>query len=131
MQVTLTGNLGADPEMKQFGAGKQVLRMRVAVKAVKDGEPSEWVTVNVWGSMGETYADSLAKGDRVTVTGRPAVNQWTARDGTAKAELVVNAEAVGWHRRRTDGAPPATRQPMQHEAAQAQQLDDDDPFGDA
>jgi single-strand DNA-binding protein len=129
MNATLTGNLGGDPEASRTQSGKALLRMSVAVKDHK-GE-TEWVAVNVWGHMADALAGQMFKGDRVTVTGRPKVNQWTAKDGTTKTELVVNAEAVGWLPKRDRAEEPAatptaaTRQPMQHERAE-----DEDPFGE-
>ena len=76
--VTITGNLTDDPELKHTPNGNLVANFRLAVTArVRDGEgwrdgDTSFFHVNVWRQLAEHVAESLSKGDRAVVVGRPA-----------------------------------------------------------
>jgi Single-strand binding protein family len=74
-QTTIAGNLVETPELRFTNTGTPVTNLRVAVTQRiqqddewRDGETS-FFKVNVWRGQAEHLADSLAKGDRVMVTG--------------------------------------------------------------
>ena len=46
----------------------------------------------VWRDQAEHAAESLAKGSRVVVEGRPQQRSWTAEDGSARSVVEVVAE---------------------------------------
>lgn len=74
-QVIITGRLGADPEIRNTGAGKPVASFRVASSEswTKDGEKkekTEWVNVTVFReAMARFVEHYVKKGDRVLVRG--------------------------------------------------------------
>lgn len=81
------GRLGADPETKTTRGGTTVLELRIAIDArAKQGE--EWVTLTTWcraslfGRRAEALQRTLAKGDRVGVTGALYVREFERSDGT-------------------------------------------------
>lgn len=57
--------------------------------------PTQWYTVSAWRGMARNVAESLVKGDPVTVVGRLNVSTWTAQDGTERTTLEVEATSVG------------------------------------
>lgn len=67
IHVTISGNLGADAEVKSTAGGRAVCNFRVAAKDHK-GETT-WFRCAVWGARGEKIARYLKKGDSVTVVG--------------------------------------------------------------
>jgi single-strand DNA-binding protein len=75
-QTTIAGNLVDTPELRFTNNGTPVTNLRVAVtqRIQHDGEwrdgDTSFFKVNVWRGQAEHLADSLAKGDRVMVTGR-------------------------------------------------------------
>ena len=97
--VTLVGNLTRDPELRIFES-KSVTNASIAVnESFKDTRTGEWketvtfVDLSIWNNNGsENVAGSLAKGDRVLVTGKLKMNQWQTDDGQnrSKLELLVN-----------------------------------------
>jgi single-strand DNA-binding protein len=101
-RVTLVGNLTADPELRYTPSGLQVANLRLAVTprsrqedgTWKDGETS-FHTVNVWRDQAEHAIDSLGKGARVLVVGRPKERRWTDAEGTEHHVTELDAEELG------------------------------------
>ena len=63
-----TGNLTADPMLKFGNSGKPYARLRVA-ESRGEGKDSTFYDVTVFEEIAENVADSLHKGDRVTIDG--------------------------------------------------------------
>jgi single-strand DNA-binding protein len=101
-RVTLVGNLTADPELRFTPSGLQVANLRLAVTprtrqqdgTWRDGETS-FHTVTVWRDQAEHATETLAKGARVIVVGRPKERTWTDQDGTEHHVVEVDAEELG------------------------------------
>jgi single-strand DNA-binding protein len=67
---------------------------RVAVSSRREQEAS-FFNVIVWRDQAEHAAESLSKGSRVVVVGRPQQRSWTAEDGSARSVVEVVAEELG------------------------------------
>jgi single-strand DNA-binding protein len=86
-QTTIAGNLVETPELRFTNTGTPVTNLRVAVtqRIQQDGEwrdgDTSFFKVNVWRGQAEHLADSLAKGDRVMVTGRLRQRTWETPEG--------------------------------------------------
>lgn len=100
--LTLSGRLGADPELKYTPQGKAVASFSmVTSKPVKQDDGSwediekTWYRVTVWDQQAENVAESLRKGDAVLVTGRLFMETYTTRDGVEKQALKVTAYEIG------------------------------------
>jgi single-strand DNA-binding protein len=101
-RVTLVGNLTADPELRFTPSGLQVANLRLAVTPRTRQQDGTWAdgetsfhTVNVWRDQAEHAAESLGKGARVIVVGRPKERSWTDQDGTQHQVTEVDAEELG------------------------------------
>jgi single-strand DNA-binding protein len=101
-RVTLVGNLTADPELRYTPSGLQVANLRLAVTPRTRQEDGTWVqgetsfhTVTVWRDQASHAVDSLTKGARVIVVGRPKERTWTDADGTEHHVTEVDAEELG------------------------------------
>jgi single-strand DNA-binding protein len=87
--TTIVGNLVDDPELRFTNNGTAVASLRVAViqRIQHDGEwrdgDTSFLRVNVWRGQAEHLADSLAKGDRVMVTGRLRQRSWETPRATS------------------------------------------------
>jgi single-strand DNA-binding protein len=85
--TTIVGNLVEDPEVRFTNNGIAVTNLRVAVtqRIQQDGQwrdgETNFFKVNVWRGQAENLADSLAKGDRVMVTGRLRQRSWETPEG--------------------------------------------------
>ena len=67
-QVTLVGNLTADPVLKQLDEDRTVCQLRLAVNDVKD--QLMFIDVATFGAQADVCVKYLTKGCAVTVTGR-------------------------------------------------------------
>ena len=113
-RVTLLGNLGADPELRQTNSGA-VLNLRLATtetwidKNKEKQERTDWHSVTLWGKRGEALAGILRKGSQLLVEGRLSTSSYE-KDGQKryKTEVVAtNIVLVGGKPRTGDGAPAA------------------------
>lgn len=100
--VTLTGTLGQDPELRFTQAGKAVVTLSVVTsKSVKneqgkwENHEETWWRVTAWDQLAENVAETLTKGDPVIVVGRSFMEGYTTKDGEARQSLKVNAFNVG------------------------------------
>ena len=101
-RVTLVGNLTADPELRYTPSGLPVTSLRIAVTPRTRQDDGSWTegetsfhTVNVWRDQAEHVTESLSKGARVLVVGRPKRRSWTDADGIEHQVTEVDAEELG------------------------------------
>ncbi|SDS69538.1 single-strand DNA-binding protein [Paraoerskovia marina] len=102
VNVTLAGFVGTTPRLFTSQNGTPFTSFRVAsTKRYLDRSSNAWVdgktiwfTVKAWRQPATNVAESVRKGDAVVVTGRLAVDEWTADDGP-RTDLVVEATALG------------------------------------
>jgi single-strand DNA-binding protein len=100
--TSIVGNLAADPELRFTNNGTPVANLRVAVTTRvqdkdgtwRDGETS-FHKVNVWRDQAHNLTDSLAKGDRVMVTGRLRQRTWETPEGDKRTVTEIDADEVG------------------------------------
>lgn len=96
-QVTLIGNLGADPELRSTSNGTSVLKLRLATtESYIDGEgnrqsKTEWHSVTVWGKRAEGLSSILRVGNRVAIVGSLRTNSWETEEGEKKYRTEVHA----------------------------------------
>jgi len=116
-QVTLTGNLTDDPELRFTPNGVAVANFRLAVDqrvwdadGWKDGEPS-YFRVSVWRDQAEHISRSLHKGARCVVVGRLRSRSWETPEGQRRSSVEVDAEEVGMSMRFAPVGPPPVGPP--------------------
>lgn len=98
--ITIVGNLAADPELRYTQQGVAVATFTVMTsKRTKQG--NDWVDekttpwkVTVWETLAENVASSLAKGLPVIVSGQAYENSWE-KDGQTFRRIEVTAYNVG------------------------------------
>jgi single-strand DNA-binding protein len=102
-QLTITGNLVDDPELRFTPAGQPVAKFRIAStprfydkasNAWKDGD-SLFLTVNVWRQAAENAAESLQRGTRVIIQGRLRQRSYETKEGEKRTVYEVEADEVG------------------------------------
>lgn len=122
-KCVVSGNLCADPELRQTKGGKAVMSLRLAVnERVRRGE--EWVDepsfldVVVFGGVAEALSRDLSKGSGVAVSGRVKQRSWEGTDGQRRYRVEIVAEDVVRLAGRSQAAP-APAAPMSPEDAAA------------
>ena len=97
-RVQLTGNLGKDPDMREFDGGKRMARFSVATNerfTYGDGQTkddTQWHNVVAWGRVAELASQQLHKGSKVMLEGRLVHRVWE-KDGQKRysTEVVANS----------------------------------------
>lgn len=101
--VTLIGTVGSEPELIQFQSGVNKCAFRLAVTPRKrdsssgqwrDGE-TDWYTVHAFRRLGMNVQESVSKGQRVIVSGRLRIRQWSTPDGKRGQTAEIDADGVG------------------------------------
>jgi len=102
-QITLVGNMVADPELRFTPSGVAAASIRIAVTPRnrdnatgewKDGE-TVWLSGTVWRQYAENVAESLRKGMRVIVIGRLKQRSYETREGEKRTVYEVDIDDIG------------------------------------
>jgi len=102
-QITVIGNLVADPELRFTSQGQAVASFRVAstprffdrqTNDWKDGE-SLFLSCTVWRQYAENVSESLSKGMRVIVVGRLKQRSFETREGEKRTSFEIDVDDVG------------------------------------
>jgi single-strand DNA-binding protein len=101
-QITITGTLGADPELKFTPSGAAIVNLRVVTDTrFKDdagkwqSRDTSWWRVTAWRQLAENTAETLAKGDKVIIVGKIKQREYEANDGEKKSVVEVEATNIG------------------------------------
>ncbi|MBP3088220.1 single-stranded DNA-binding protein [Corynebacterium sp. sy017] len=103
VNITVIGNVVADPELRFTPAGAAVANFRVASTPRRfDAQTNQWVdgeamfiSCNVWRQAAENVAESLTKGMRVIVTGRLRQRSYETREGEKRSVMEIEVDEVG------------------------------------
>jgi single-strand DNA-binding protein len=98
-RVSLIGNLGKDPEIRQTPSGTQVCTLSIGVtERRKDGDDykdqTEWVSVVCFGKTAENAGKFLQKGRQIFVEGRLQTRKWEDKTGQTRYTTEVIANQV-------------------------------------
>ena len=101
--ITVVGNLVADPELRFIPSGAAVANFRIASTPRRyNSQTNQWedgealfLTCNVWRQAAENVAESLSKGMRVIVTGRLRQRSYQTKEGENRTAFEVEVDEVG------------------------------------
>lgn len=100
--ITITGFVGTEPRHSTSAEGLSITNFRLASTQRKydrsqakwvDGD-TNWFTVSAFRQLAVNAAGSLHKGDRVFVSGRLKVRDWSAGD-RAGTSVDIEADSIG------------------------------------
>ncbi|HTC69528.1 MAG TPA: single-stranded DNA-binding protein [Acidothermaceae bacterium] len=102
-QVTVVGNLVAEPRLAFTKDGQAVASFRLASTPRRfDRTAGEWkdgdtlyTSVTCWRALAENVSASLKKGASVIVLGRLSVRPYETRDGAQRQSVDIDAIAIG------------------------------------
>ena len=102
-QITVVGNLTADPELRYTQNGLPVANFTIAstprnfdrqANESKDGE-ALFLRASVWREFAEHVAGSLTKGSRVIATGRLKQRSYQDREGNNRTAIELEVDEIG------------------------------------
>lgn len=96
-KVFIIGNLTADPELRTLQSGVSVCEFTVAVnrRMKSDGEQkTDFIRVTAWRKLAELCVRYLAKGRKVAIAGSIQSDAYTAKDGTNRVKVYIQADEI-------------------------------------
>ena len=102
-QITVVGNLTADPELRFLPNGTGMVKFTVAsTPRVLDRDSGQWkdgdplfMACTAFRDIAEHIAESLAKGTRVILTGRLRLSRWETPEGDKRSAYGLDVDEVG------------------------------------
>ena len=102
-QITVVGNLTADPELRYTNSGAAVANFTVAsTPRTFDRQSGEWkdgealfMRCNIWRQAAENVTESLTKGARVVVQGRIKQRSFETKEGEKRTVVELDVDEIG------------------------------------
>lgn len=93
--VQLIGNLGKDPEVKEFGSNKKASFSIATKDSYKNAkgekiEDTQWHNVVIWGRLADVASKYLKKGSEVCVEGKLVHRQYETDKGEKRYITEIN-----------------------------------------
>ena len=103
VNITMVGNLVADPELRYTPNGAAVANFRIAsTPRVFDRQSNEWkdgealfMSCSIWREAAENVSESLQRGSRVIVTGRLKSRSYETKEGEKRTVTELEVDEVG------------------------------------
>jgi len=99
--VTISGNLGREPELRQTQGGTQVLTFSLAVSDRKRNpqsgeweEVTNWIPCVVFGNRAESLSRFLSKGTKCAVEGKLRQSSYKDKSGQNRSKIEVIVDEV-------------------------------------
>lgn len=99
--VTVTGNATREPELRFTPSGQAVANFGIAVnRRWQNRQTQEWeesvsfFDITAWAQLAENAAETVAKGTRVTITGRLDQRSWETQDGDKRSKVEIVADDI-------------------------------------
>ncbi|MDY3307411.1 single-stranded DNA-binding protein [Psychrobacter sanguinis] len=100
-KVIIVGNLGADPETRQFPNGGSVTNISVATseqwtdkQTGEKREATEWHRISLFNRLGEIAAQYLRKGSQVYIEGSLRTRKWQDQNGQDRYTTEIRADQM-------------------------------------
>lgn len=100
-KVIIVGNLGNDPETKQFSNGGSVTNISVATseqwtdkQSGEKREATEWHRIALFNRLGEIAAQYLRKGSQVYIEGSLRTRKWQDQNGQDRYSTEIRADQM-------------------------------------
>jgi single-strand DNA-binding protein len=94
-RLTITGNIGRDPEMRLDPSGTQFATFAVGISTgTKTNPKTDWVDVSCNGKLAEIACMYARKGTKVLVDGYPNVNAYINKDNIPVGTMRLYANSI-------------------------------------
>lgn len=99
--VTLSGNLTRNAELRTTAGGTAALNFGIAVnESRKDTSTGKWVDEPnfidcvIFGNRGDSIAQYMEKGTKVSLVGRLHQSTWETKDGQKRSKIEVIVDGI-------------------------------------
>ena len=92
--ITISGRLTADPELKVTTNGKNVCSFTVAVR--RDKETTDFIPCTAWNKTAENISRYFIKGSMIEVAGSLQTRNYEAKDKSKRTAFYVLVDKFGF-----------------------------------
>ena len=92
--VTLVGNVGGDPNVRQIGDNKVAEFSLATSQRTKDGETTDWHRIVAWSPRAEIIEQYVTKGSRLLVRGSIRYREYSTQNGEKRYITEIVAQEV-------------------------------------
>ena len=93
--ITIAGNVGKSPEMRQLQSGDSVLQFSVADNWQEKGEKkTAWYSCSIWGERAIKLQPHIRQGDKITICGQLRPREYDDKNGTPRMSFDVRVTDV-------------------------------------
>ena len=122
--ITITGRVTAKPEVKSVKGRKEKTTVaKFNIAANKNEDITFFFPVVAWGTLAEALEKHVNKGDKITVSGYLAYDEWKNDDGEKRSRIYIVAQSIEFMTKSENGKSknePAKRpKPQRDEADEA------------
>lgn len=104
-KVMLIGNVGRDPEVRDFEGGVRRASFTLATtEQFRDREQTEWHNIIAWRQLAELADKYIRKGSQIYVEGRLTTRSWDGNDGAKHYTTEIVANTIQLLGRRGDSS---------------------------
>ena len=108
--ITIAGNVGKTPELRQLQSGDSLLFFSVADNWTEKGEKkTTWYSCSIWGERAIKLQPHIKKGDNITVCGMLRPHNYTGREGDTLTSFDVRVTDVALQGVKETGDKPAEK----------------------
>jgi single-strand DNA-binding protein len=99
-QLTISGNLTTDPELRTLASGHALCKIRIAHNERRKLQSGDWIDnpqyfdVTIWGAIGQWIGEHVTKGDKVVVAGRLRWREYETADGDKRQAIDITADSI-------------------------------------
>ncbi|MBO4558109.1 MAG: single-stranded DNA-binding protein, partial [Bacteroidales bacterium] len=94
-KVMLIGNVGRDPEVRDFEGGVRKANFTLATtEQFRDREVTEWHNIVAWRQLADLADKYIRKGSQIYVEGRITSRSWDGNDGQKHYITEIEARAI-------------------------------------
>lgn len=124
--ITISGRLTADPELKVTTSGKNVCSFTVAVR--RDKETTDFIPCTAWNKTAENISRYFIKGSMIEVAGSLQTRNYEAKDKSKRTAFNVLVDKFGFLEAKSEktNAESSTENNPYTEQPQFQEIGDDE-----
>ena len=94
-KVMLIGNVGRDPEVRDFEGGVRRASFTLATtEQFRDREQTEWHNIILWRQLAETVEKYVHKGDKLYIEGKLHTRSYDDRNGMKRYVTEIWADSM-------------------------------------
>lgn len=113
-KVMLIGNVGRDPEVRDFEGGVRKANFTLATtEQFRDREATEWHNIVAWRQLADLADKYIRKGSQIYVEGRITSRSWDGNDGQKHYITEIEARTIQLLGRRGDSDSSGSSAPQQ------------------